>query len=237
MARGGKDAARRIEIARGAPKLHLGRMRPLVMIGAGAGSLPRIIAEAAAAAGAPLAGYLDAGEDPQPPTTPIPRLGDAALLEDPGFLAAHDLVLGLQGRGRRALAEAVLARGGRLPVLAHPAATISTTAAIGAGTIVSAGVIVQSDARIGRLCVLNTACTIDHDNVLGDEVSIAPGAHTAGNVTIGDGAFIGLGAVIINKVVVGARATVGAGAVVTRDVPEAATVVGNPARVLPNKAG
>lgn len=210
-------------------------MKPLVMVGAGQGSLPRIIAEAAAAGGAPLAGYLDAEEDPQPPTTPIPRLGDARLLKDLGFLDEHDLVLGVQGRGRRALADAILARGGRLPVLAHPAAVISTTAAIGEGTILSAGVIVQSDTRIGRLCVLNTACTIDHDNVLGDEVSVAPGAHTAGRVTIRDGAFIGLGAVIINNVVVGARATVGAGAVVTRDVPDAATVVGNPARVLERK--
>ncbi|HEX2559894.1 acetyltransferase [Phenylobacterium sp.] len=210
-------------------------MKPLVMVGAGPGSLPRIIAEAAAARGAPLAGYLDAEEDPQPPTTPIPRLGDQTLLEDAGFLSAHDLVLGVQGRVRRALAEAILARGGRLPVIVHPAATVSTTARIGDGTILSAGVIVQSDTRIGRLCVLNTACTVDHDNLVGDEVSIAPGAHTAGRVTIQDGAFIGLGAVIINNVVVGARATVGAGAVVTRDVPEGATVVGNPARVLPKK--
>lgn len=208
-------------------------MKPLVMVGAGPGSLPRIIAEAAAAAGAPLAGYLDAEPTPQPPTTPIERLGDAARLEDPGFLTAYDLVLGVQGPGRRPLAEAILARGGRLPVLAHPAATVSTSARIGDGTILSAGVIVQSDARIGRLCVLNTACTIDHDNVLGDGVSIAPGVHTAGGVSIGDGAFVGLGAVIINGVTVGRRATVvGAGAVVTRDVPEGATVVGNPARVL-----
>ena len=122
-------------------------------------------------------------------------------------------------------------------MLAHPAATISTTASIGVGTILSAGVIVQSDARIGRFCGLNTACSIDHDNIVGDSVSIGPGAHTAGRVTILDEAFIGLGALIINGVTVGRRATVGAGAVVVRDVPEGATVVGNPARVLPAKPG
>ena len=83
--------------------------------------------------------------------------------------------------------------------------------------------------------MLNTGCTIDHDNVVGEGVSIAPGAHTAGHVTIGDGAFIGLGALVIGGVKVGARATVGAGAVVVRDVAEGATVVGNPARPLPPK--
>jgi sugar O-acyltransferase (sialic acid O-acetyltransferase NeuD family) len=211
-------------------------MKSLVMVGAGPGSLPRIVAEAAAAAGMPLAGYLDAGDDPQPPTTPLQRLGDESRLDDPGFLAAFDLVVAVQGRGRRALCELILARGGALPVLAHPAATISTTASIGAGTILSAGVVVQSDARIGRFCGLNTACSIDHDNVVGDRVSIGPGAHTAGRVTILDEAFIGLAALIINGVTVGRRATVGAGAVVVRDVPEGATVVGNPARILPAKA-
>jgi hypothetical protein len=108
-------------------------MKPLVMVGAGPGSLPRIVAEAAAAGGTPLAGYLDAGEDPLPPTTPLRRLGDARRLDDPDFLAAYDFVVAIQGRGRRALCELILARGGALPVLAHPAASISTTASIARG--------------------------------------------------------------------------------------------------------
>jgi sugar O-acyltransferase (sialic acid O-acetyltransferase NeuD family) len=210
-------------------------MRPLVMIGAGPGSLPRIVAEALAAGGAPLAGYLDFGDDPQPPTTPLRRLGDAGRLDDPSFLDAFDLVVAYQGPGRRALFELILERGGGLPVVSHPAATVSATAAIGAGTILSAGVIVQSDSRIGRFCVLNTACSVDHDNIVGDGVSVAPGARTAGRVTICDDAFIGLGAVIINGVTVGRRASVGAGAVVVRDVPEGVTVVGNPARPMATK--
>jgi len=210
-------------------------MKPLVMVGAGPGSLPRIVAEALAAGGAPLAGYLDVGADPQPPTAPLPRLGDERRLGDPDFLAAYDLVVAVQGRGRRAICEAILERGGALPVVRHPTATVSATASIGAGTILSAGVIVQQDARVGRFCVLNTGCTVDHDNVVGDSVSIAPGVHTAGRVTICDEAFIGLGAVIINGVTVGRRASVGAGAVVVRDVPEGVTVVGNPARPLPPK--
>ena len=210
-------------------------MRPLVMIGAGRAALPRIVAEAAAANAAPLAGYIDFGDDPQPPTTPLERLGDAARLDDPAFLAAFDLVVAWQGSGRRGLCERILANGGRLPVVSHPGATISTTAVVGEGTILSAGVIVQSDARIGRFCVLNTACTVDHDNVVGDSVSIGPGAHTAGRVTIRDEAFVGLGAVISNGVTVGRRATVGAGAVVVRDVAEGETVVGNPAKPLPPK--
>jgi sugar O-acyltransferase (sialic acid O-acetyltransferase NeuD family) len=205
------------------------------MIGAGFDSLPRIIAEAAAAAGAPLAGYVDFGPSPQAPATPLQRLGDERMLEDADFLARFDLAVSVQGGDRRALCERLTERGARFPVLRHPAAVVSTTASIGPGTVLSAGVIVQSDTRIGRFCVLNTACTVDHDNIVGDFISIGPGAHTAGRVSILDGAFIGLGALIINGVTIGRRASVGAGAVVIRNVPDGATVVGNPARILPVK--
>jgi acetyltransferase-like isoleucine patch superfamily enzyme len=46
------------------------------------------------------------------------------------------------------------------------------------------------------------------------------------------GASIGAGAVILPGLSIGAGAMVGAGSVVTKDVPERAVVVGNPARVV-----
>lgn len=211
-------------------------MKPLVMVGGGPGSLPRIIIEAVEAQGRALAGYLDVGEDPKPLMHPQTRLGDERLLDDPAFLAAHDLAVAVQGPRRRPICLKLLEANAALPVIVHPAATVSATATLGAGTVVSAGAVVQQDARIGRFCMLNTSCSIDHDNIVGDFVSVSPGVHTAGSAQIGDEAFVGLGALIIGGVKVGRRATVGAGAVVIRDVPEGATVVGNPAKPLPPKA-
>ncbi len=46
------------------------------------------------------------------------------------------------------------------------------------------------------------------------------------------GASIGGGATVLPGIEIGRRAMVGAGAVVTRDVPERAIVVGNPARIV-----
>jgi sugar O-acyltransferase (sialic acid O-acetyltransferase NeuD family) len=207
-------------------------MKPLVMVGGGRGFLPRNIIEAVEAQGRTLKGYISVGDNPEPLLHARPLLGTERLLDDPAFLAAHDFAVAVTGEHRRALCLKLLERNAGLPVIAHPAATISATAAIGEGTVVSAGVVVQQDARVGRFCVLNTSCSIDHDNVVGDFVSISPGAHTAGNVTIEDDVFVGLGALIVNRVTVGARATVGAGAVVLRDVPAGVTVVGNPAKPL-----
>ena len=51
-------------------------------------------------------------------------------------------------------------------------------------------------------------------------------------VLIERGAWIGAGATILPGVCVGTYAVVGAGAVVTKDVPDYAVVVGNPARIV-----
>jgi sugar O-acyltransferase (sialic acid O-acetyltransferase NeuD family) len=207
-------------------------MKPLVMVGGGRGSLPRIVIEAVEAQGRALAGYLNVGDAPEPLLHARTCLGDERLIDDPGFVAAHDLIVAVQGPLRRATCEKLLARNASLPVIAHPAATISATATIGAGAIISAGVVVQQDARIGRFCILHTSCSIDHDNIVGDFVSVSSGAHTAGGVSVDDGAFIGLGALVINGVTIGSGATVGAGAVVLRNVAAGVTVVGNPAKPL-----
>jgi acetyltransferase EpsM len=67
---------------------------------------------------------------------------------------------------------------------------------------------------------------------VGDFVTVAPGVHVGGDVSIGDGAFVGIGARISNLVSVGKWATVGAGAVVLDDVADGVTVVGCPARPI-----
>ncbi|GAB4113918.1 MAG: acyltransferase [Roseiflexaceae bacterium] len=53
-----------------------------------------------------------------------------------------------------------------------------------------------------------------------------------GKTLICYGAALGAGSIIVTGVTVGRWALVGAGAVVTRDVPDHAIVVGNPARVI-----
>lgn len=60
--------------------------------------------------------------------------------------------------------------------------------------------------------------------------SINSGA--AGAIVIEDDVFIGMNAVILKGVRLGAGCVIGAGSVVSEDVPAAATVAGNPARVV-----
>ncbi len=75
------------------------------------------------------------------------------------------------------------------------------------------------------------------DATVGDGANIGAGAVTANydgddkhRTEIGADAFVGSDTVLVAPVRVGKRAKTGAGAVVTRDVPDAETVVGVPAK-------
>lgn len=108
---------------------------------------------------------------------------------------------------------------------------------IGPGALLSPGMVITSNIRIGAHFHGNIHSIVEHDCVIGDFVTFAPGVRCNGAIRIGDGAYIGAGAVIrqgtgARPVRIGAGAVVGMGAVVLGDVPDGATVVGNPARVL-----
>lgn len=81
------------------------------------------------------------------------------------------------------------------------------------------GIVVHRDAIIGENCLIMQQVTLGQTAEQG-----AP--------TLGDNVYVGAGARILGQVTIGANARVGANAVVLCDVPENATAVGIPARVI-----
>ena len=140
------------------------------------------------------------------------------------------LIISVGNNVRRAeLAELIDATYG---TAIHGTAIISAKATIGVGTVVLQGAIVQAGAQIGTHVLVNTAASIDHDNFIGDFAHVSPHATLCGHVRVGAGTHIGAGAIVIPSIEIGQWCTVGAGAVVIRDVPDFATVVGNPAKII-----
>jgi sugar O-acyltransferase (sialic acid O-acetyltransferase NeuD family) len=108
---------------------------------------------------------------------------------------------------------------------------------LGEGAILCSFVTLTSNIRIGKHFHANLYSYVEHDCVIGDYVTFAPGVMCNGNVVIEDGVYIGTGAVIKQgqpgqPLIIGRGAVVGMGAVVTKSVPPGVTVVGNPARPL-----
>jgi len=80
------------------------------------------------------------------------------------------------------------------------------------------GVVINTSVIAGANCIIESNVTL--------------GAEKGASPHLGDHVFIGSGARIIGGITIGSRVRVGANAVVLDDVPDDATVVGVPARVV-----
>lgn len=103
----------------------------------------------------------------------------------------------------------------------HPGATIGRRFFIDHGM----GVVIGETTEIGDDCLLYQGVT------LGGTSSKAEKRHP----TLGRGVVVGAGAKVLGAITLGNYSKVGAGSVVVNDVPEHATVVGVPGRVVMQK--
>src|SRR4051794_32916375 len=169
----------------------------LVLVGAG--GLGRETAQAALAAGVPVAGFLDdapglaggkVGE--------VPVLGstaDAAGLDADARVLATVASSADPGRRLRLVARLALTDD-RWGLLVHPSAQLAASTEIGPGCVVLAGCVTTADVVVGRHVVLMPACVLTHDDVVEDGVTFASGVRLSGGVRIGRGAYLGTGAMV-----------------------------------------
>lgn len=169
------------------------------------------------------------------------RINGQRLLTYAQFLAepaaARYAVLAVANSAVREKLAGQCAQDGVLPWTVQAAnAVIMDAVELGMGAVLSPFVTLTSNIRIGQHFHANLYSYVEHDCLIGDFVTFAPGVHCNGNVHIEDHAYIGAGAIIKQgkpgqPLIIGRGATVGMGAVVTKSVAAGATVVGNPARL------
>jgi len=101
-------------------------------------------------------------------------------------------------------------------------------AKIGRGGIITPGVKITTNIKIGNYVVLNWNTTIGHDAVIEDYVTINPGCHISGNVVVGEGSMLGTGTVIKEKTTIAPNTIIGAQGCVVKHITEPGVYVGVP---------
>ena len=103
------------------------------------------------------------------------------------------IAIGL-GAVRRSLDQRLTEAGWEAATLIHPSATIGAECEIAPGVVITAGVRVTTNVRLGRHVHLNVNSTVSHDCVLGNYVTVSPGVNIPGHVTLDEGVECGTGA-------------------------------------------
>ena len=116
--------------------------------------------------------------------------------------------------------------------LIHPSVIMSKHVEIGEGTIICSSNIITVNVQIGKHVIINLDCTIGHDSIVEDFVTILPSVNVSGAVKLEEGSNIGTGSAIIQGKKIGINSIIGAGTVVVKDIPANCTAVGVPAKIV-----
>lgn len=200
----------------------------------GAGTLGKIALDIFNRNNVLVYGFLD--DDKKLHNTEIGEIVVLGETDDDGFLKivgqkTEAFVAIGNTKVKKKVVEVLNERRHVMPVNAiHDRSIVSENAIIGHGNLVMANATINPFAKVGNHCIFHSGAVIDAEATVGDFVNIGTGAMINTGAEIAEGAFIGSGAVIVTGIKVGKNARVGAGSVVIEDVPDNATVFGNPAK-------
>ena len=150
----------------------------------GAGGHGRVVVDIILACGGEIAFVLD--DLPQGKTL----AGQNAITPSEFFTLALQkevkiaLAIG-NNAARKAAFEAFKQRGFEIPSLIHPSAILSKNSTISEACVIMPNVVVNTGSTIGIGVILNTACVVEHDCVVGGFSHLAPRSVLCGGVNVG----------------------------------------------------
>jgi len=204
---------------------------PKPMLIWGNGGLGREVNVLCETLGIPVAGYLDLRPEMKGEMSDgVKVLGD---ILDPDINVENYQVTFAVGDSalRKRMYEKTLATGMDIAeALIHPSVIYSARSLqIGPGSVICPGCVIMVNVSIGTAVVINQLCSIGHDLILNDFVTLSPSVSVSGNVSIGEGSYLGVGCSIREGIQIGNWAVIGGGAFVKDNVPDKVLMAGVPA--------
>lgn len=78
-----------------------------------------------------------------------------------------------------------------LPSIISPLAHIALAVCLGEGTIICHYALVNSNSKVGKMCIINSKALIEHDSIVGDFCHLSTCSVINGTCEVGDGSFLG----------------------------------------------
>lgn len=99
----------------------------------------------------------------------------------------------------------------KLAIVISPRSYVAKHAAVLEGTIVLHDALINSNARVGMNCIINTKSLIEHDAIVGDHCHVSTAAVINGGCIIENGSFVGSNTVLKESITVPAKSVIPAG--------------------------
>lgn len=123
----------------------------------------------------------------------------------------HDL-----NRSRELMFERIKERGYQIETYIHEDANVYTSKAIGEGSLIFPGAVLEPYSYVGSNSIIWCNTTIAHHAYVGNNCWLASGCVVSGSARICNNAFIGVNATVVNEVEVSKFNIVGANALISK---------------------
>lgn len=116
--------------------------------------------------------------------------------------------------------------------LIHPSAVVAKSAEIKNGVVVLPGAHIGAYSKVGEHCLIGTNSSLDHDSMMYDYSSLAPGAMAGGNVEIGFRSALLINSAISNNTIIANDSILAGGSFCRNHISEFEIWGGIPARFI-----
>lgn len=116
------------------------------------------------------------------------------------------------------------------PTLIHPKASVSEWVDLEEGCLITAGVALTCNIKIGAHSHLNLNTTVGHDCNIGEYFTAAPGVNISGDCIFGSCVNLGTNASIKQGIEISSNVIIGMGGAVVKNIPEPGTYIGVPVK-------